>query len=162
VTAATFVSHGNMLIVSDRGDRLLILNYHGLQAAKRCVLPWAIPQRSLEVPPPVLMDAAAGPSRLAGGGAAAGTAVARNDAGADGLDPLQAGAVGLHFGGLGYCGGSSSSSCRCSDHEPRGRVVRTVTSLVECPDVTTAEEWRSGVSLLAVSSSRGDIILIKI
>ena len=162
VTAATFVSHGNMLIVSDRGDRLLILNYHGLQAAKRCVLPWAIPQRSLEVPPPVLMDAAAGPSRLAGGGAAAGTAVARNDAGADGLDPLQAGAVGLHFGGLGYCGGSSSSSCRCSDHEPRGRVVRTVTSIVECPDVTTAEEWRSGVSLLAVSSSRGDIILIKI
>ena len=43
VTAAAFISHGNMLVVSDRGDRLLLLNYHGLHAAKRCTLPWADP-----------------------------------------------------------------------------------------------------------------------
>ena len=42
------------------------------------------------------------------------------------------------------------------------RRVCTVTSIVECPDVARTEEWRSGVSQLAVSSSRGDVVLIKI
>mmetsp|Transcript_71392 Transcript_71392/g.158739 ORF Transcript_71392/g.158739 Transcript_71392/m.158739 type:complete len:150 (-) Transcript_71392:344-793(-) len=41
VTAAAFIAQGNMLVVSDRGDRLLLLNYHGLHAAKRIILPWS-------------------------------------------------------------------------------------------------------------------------
>lgn len=43
VTAAAFIAQGNMLVVSDRGDRLLLLNYHGLHAAKRAILPWETP-----------------------------------------------------------------------------------------------------------------------
>ena len=43
VTAAAFVAQGNMIVVSDRGDRLLLLTHHGLHAATRCVLPWANP-----------------------------------------------------------------------------------------------------------------------
>jgi len=46
VTAAAFIAQGNMLVVSDRGDRLLLLNYHGLHAAKRTVLPWDSPALS--------------------------------------------------------------------------------------------------------------------
>ncbi len=170
VTAATFVSHGNMLIVSDRGDRLLILNYHGLQAAKRCVLPWATPQRSpqrsLGIPPPVLTDDAGGPSSPGGGaGADTGAGAGAATGGADALDPPLADGNGMHFNGQGYGGahgGGGSSSSSSSAHEPRRHGVCTVTSIVECPDVARAEEWRSGVSLLAVSSSRGDVILIKI
>ena len=33
-----------MIAISDRGDRLLLLNYHGLHPAKRVTLPWADPQ----------------------------------------------------------------------------------------------------------------------
>ena len=104
VTAAVFIAQGNMIAVSDRCDRLLLLNYHGLHAAKRCALPWANP---LAAAPPVSL--AAGDQR----------------------DPIYHG-------------------------------VPTVTALVECPDVARAEEWRSGVSLLAVASSRGEVLLIKI
>jgi len=50
VTAAAFTAQGNMLVVSDRGDRLLLLNYHGLQPAKVCALPWLEWARTL--PPP--------------------------------------------------------------------------------------------------------------
>ena len=49
----------------------------------------------------------------------------------------------------------SSSASRC-------RGLCLVTSIVECPDVARSEEWRSGVTQLAVSSSRGDIVLLKI
>uniref|UniRef100_A0A7S2I0K6 Uncharacterized protein n=1 Tax=Haptolina brevifila TaxID=156173 RepID=A0A7S2I0K6_9EUKA len=127
VTAAAFISHGNMLVVSDRGDRLLLLNYHGLHAAKRCVLPWADPYASVTCMwadphasvPPVQMDVE-----------------------------------------------SAADSSRLDDDHIVGwgstRGVCTVTSIVECPDVARTEEWRSGVSQLAVSSSRGDVVLIKI
>ena len=37
-----------------------------------------------------------------------------------------------------------------------------VTAITECPDVARSEEWRSGVSHLAVSNSRGEVVLIKI
>ena len=40
VTAAVFVAKGNMLAVSDRGDRLLLLSFHGLVPAKRLHLLW--------------------------------------------------------------------------------------------------------------------------
>jgi len=96
VTAAAFIAQGNMLVVSDRGDRLLLLNYHGLHAAKRTVLPWDSPALSR---PPV-----------------------------------------------------RTSDCS----------VCTVTAITECPDVARSEEWRSGVSHLAVSNSRGEVVFIKI
>jgi len=144
VTAAAFISHGNMLIVSDRGDRLLILNYHGLQAAKRCVLPWADPERPL--PPP------ASAVSLTGGGSPGGALDPHTDADTDHL--LDAPGLG---GARGHGGGGDLDS-----GEMRTRGVCTVTSIVECPDVARAEEWRSGVSHLAVGSSRGDVILIKL
>ena len=43
-TAVAFIANGNMIAISDRGDRLLLLNYHGLHPAKRVTLPWADPQ----------------------------------------------------------------------------------------------------------------------
>lgn len=95
VTAAAFIAQGNMLVVSDRGDRLLLLNYHGLHAAKRVVLAWEHPSLS----------------RL----------------------PIRP---------------------ECT--------VCTVTAITECPDVARSEEWRSGVSHLAVSNSRGEVVLVKI
>ena len=115
-----------MLVVSDRGDRLLLLNYHGLHAAKRCVLPWADPDAGLAPPSVPNQEPEAPVADL--------QAPARDDSGRSG-------------------GGSSSA-----------RSVCTVTSIVECPDVVgrCSEEWRSGISQLAVSSSRGDVILIKI
>ncbi|KAL1495322.1 hypothetical protein AB1Y20_017179 [Prymnesium parvum] len=96
VTAAAFIAQGNMLVVSDRGDRLLLLNYHGLHAAKRAVLTWESPAAS----------------KL----------------------PLW----------------------------PADGSVCTVTAITECPDVARSEEWRSGVSHLAVSNSRGQVVLLKI
>ena len=60
-------------------------------------------------------------------------------------------------------GSSSSSSGNGSVHGSGGGVC-TVTSIAECPDVVgrCSEEWRSGISQLAISGSRGDVILIKI
>jgi len=95
VTAAAFIAQGNMLVVSDRGDRLLLLNYHGLHAAKRITLPWSTPHPRLD--------------------------------------------YGSHCSG-----------------------VCTVTAITECPDVARSEEWRCGVSHLAVSSSRGEVVLLKV
>ena len=45
-----------MLVVSDRGDRLLLLNYHGLHAARRCVLPWAEPSHGLMIVRPGMLS----------------------------------------------------------------------------------------------------------
>ncbi len=118
ITAAAFIAQGNMLVVSDRGDRLLLLNYHGLHAAKRCVLPWESPHSSS--PLGLGFD--------------------------DELDERARGACSRGVCAGGVCTGG----------------VTTVTSIVECPDVAKAEEWRSGVSQLAVANSRGDVLLIKI
>lgn len=97
ISAAAFIAQGNMIVVSDRGDRLLFLNYHGLHAAKRCLLPWG------SIPDPF-------PSRSS-----------------------------------------------------RERGVVTVSAITECPDVAKGnQEWCSGVSHLAVSSSRGEVALLKI
>ena len=133
VTAAAFVAQGNILVVSDRGDRLLLLNYHGLHAAKRCVLPWDQPSRRLSTP-------------NAGGSSGAAHEHDEHEE-ADLQAPELPGSSG--------CGSSGGGG---------GRGVRTVTSIVECPDVVgrCAEEWRSGISHLAVSSSRGDVVLLKI
>ena len=132
ITAAAFVAQGNILVVSDRGDRLLLLNYHGLHAAKRCVLPWDQPSRRLSAP----------------GGS--------SDA-AHGHDEQEEADLQAPVLLPGSSGGGSSDG-----GDERG--VRTVTSIVECPDVVgrCAEEWRSGISHLAVSSSRGDVVLLKI
>ena len=149
VTAAAFVAQGNMLVVSDRGDRLLLLNYHGLTAAKRCVLPWASPSAGLPSPRAPQLGA---PPPLDH----------EEDAPADLQAPL--GHVANGNGGGNGGGGSSSSRSRSSSAGGGARGVCTVTSIVECPDVVgrCSEEWRSGISQLAVSSSRGDVILIKI
>ena len=139
VTAAAFISHGNMLVVSDRGDRLLLLNYHGLHAAKRCVLPWASPYSSA---PPVQMEAAS----LSEGTAGLGSPLSD-----EGSAEHSGGGRSSHLHGVVVGGGGGGKQGVC-----------TVTSIVECPDVARTEEWCSGVSQLAVSSSRGDIVLIKI
>jgi len=129
VTAAAFISHGNMLVVSDRGDRLLLLNYHGLHAAKRCTLPWADPCTLHPAPLPW-------------------------------ADPY-ASATPVHMDDL-----ATDHGARLDDDAMDGscsmRGVCTVTSIVECPDVARMEEWKSGVSHLAVSSSRGDVVLLKV
>ena len=163
ITAACFIAQGNMLAVSDRGDRLLLLNYHGLHAAKRCVLPWGQPSKSLS-------SAAAAPSAAVGDGMAL-----EEGPGYLGEPPPEAhGANGEPAGGApaggnihpacgGAAGSSSSSSGNGSVHGSGGGVC-TVTSIAECPDVVgrCSEEWRSGISQLAISGSRGDVILIKI
>jgi len=96
VTAAAFIAQGNMLVVSDRGDRLLVLNYHGLYPAKRCNLPW------------------------------------------------------VEWG-------------RLAPPRPERRPICTVTAITECPDVpTVSEDWRSGASHLAVASSWGEVLLLKV
>ena len=41
-------------------------------------------------------------------------------------------------------------------------VVPQVTAITECPDVARSEEWRCVVSHLAVSSSRGEVVLLKV
>jgi uncharacterized membrane protein YgcG len=159
VTAATFIAQGNMLVVSDRGDRLLVLNYHGLQAAKRCVLPWGQPSTGLgsaDESPPAAGHAGDQPPSdpdLAGGGA--------NDLAAA---PPSSGHSGGHGSGAGSSAERGSGSVG-GGGTGRGRQgVCTVTSVVECPDVVgrCSEEWRSGISQLAVSSSRGDVLLVKL
>ena len=50
VTAMAFASHGNLIVCSDRGDRLLIMTYHGLYPAKLCPLPWSQAPRALRLP----------------------------------------------------------------------------------------------------------------
>ena len=109
---------------------------------ERCVLPWAEPSRGLAPP------SAAQPSALL-----LGAPNPDEDPPAD----LQAPPAPLE-----NSGGSSSSSGGSVGSGGRG--VCTVTSIVECPDVVgrCSEEWRSGISQLAVSSSRGDVILIKV
>lgn len=143
VTAAAFIAQGNMLVVSDRGDRLLLLNYHGLHPAKRCVLPWNQPAR------PVLPRQDSEGNLL------------------DGIDPnlqeLQEAHPPAGEVGGAVAGGLAASSSGASGGGYGSRVL-AVTSIVECPDVVgrCSDEWRSGISQLAVSSSRGDVILIKI
>ena len=153
VTAAAFIAQGNMLVVSDRGDRLLFLTYHGLHPAKRCLLPWARPA------PPLARAATA----ATGGGGGSGL---------DAPDGPDIHAPALE--GDGAAGGIESGFPGASAHNDgaaavggrrwRRSGVCTVTSIVECPDVVgrCSEEWRSGISQLAVSSSRGDVVLLKI
>lgn len=156
VTAAAFISHGNMLVVSDRGDRLLVLNYHGLQAAKRIVLPWAHPfvaaphasrQMDHDAGGGTTLVEVAGSYASGGGGAEGGVCSSSGDS-----------------SGGGSCGGGSGAAAsavgRGGRSVPRG--VCIVTAIVECPDVAKTEEWRSGTSHLAVSSSTGDVVLLKI
>jgi len=145
VTAAAFLAHGNMLVVSDRGDRLLLLNYHGLHAAKRCVLPWADPYLSS---PPVR---SAPPSNDS-----ASPSNAQQPPLGDA--PLNAPAAMP----LGQPDMQSDEGPSASSPPASYRGACTVTSIVECPDVARSDEWRSGVSQLAVSSSRGDVVIIKL
>ena len=185
VTAATFIAQGNMLVVSDRGDRLLLLNYHGLQAAKRCVLPWGQPNSS-----PGLSTAPELPASLGAAAEAHAVDPDLGDAGANEAVPpqmpmpwpgppeggaqafqaaLQAanggggGGGGIVSGGGGIAGGSGSAMGGRRGARGTGDVC-VVTSVVECPDVVgrCSEEWRSGITQLAVSSSRGDVLLVKL
>ena len=159
VTAAAFISHGNMLVVSDRGDRLLVLNYHGLQAAKRIVLPWAHPF----VAAPHASAPCGQMDHGAGGGTTLVAVVGTYASGGGGAEGGVSSSSGDSSGG-GSCGGGSGAAAsavgRGGRSVPRG--VCIVTAIVECPDVAKTEEWRSGTSHLAVSSSTGDVVLLKI
>ena len=142
VTAAAFLAQGNMLVVSDRGDRLLILNYHGLHAAKRCTIPWNEPPRPLSDASSSALaahhaDIGGAASSSGGGGGSSSSSDARGGSSSGG------------GGGGAFGGGAFEGVC-------------TVTAITECPDVAVREEWRSGVSHLAVANSRGQVVLLKI
>ena len=151
VTAAAFIAQGNMLVVSDRGDRLLLLNYHGLHAARRCVLPWAEPSYGLTLGTPSGEDG----SGLDGIGSAGNGPQNDPDLQAHEQLPPPAPSSSSSNGG--------GERGEMGERSGRGGVC-TVTSVVECPDVVgrCSEEWRSGISQLAVSSSRGDVLLVKL
>lgn len=169
VTAAAFISHGNMLVVSDRGDRLLLLNYHGLQAAKRVSLVWVdhgLAHPSHVVPGAPLAELYRGSRASGQGELGLGLDEAVNVNGSSSIGGGSAmagmsadGGIGAADIGGGIGGGSVPSLAGVASG---GRGVRTVTAIVECPDVAKPDEWRSGTSLLAVSSSRGDVMLLKI
>mmetsp|Transcript_5408 Transcript_5408/g.16070 ORF Transcript_5408/g.16070 Transcript_5408/m.16070 type:complete len:478 (-) Transcript_5408:107-1540(-) len=145
VTAAAFLAQGNMLCVSDRGDRLLLLSYHGLTPAKAVALPWHSCRRPLSSS---FSDSALSDSPIPTedgsprGGATGGGATAPhclNEPGvADGREAA------------------------------RRRAVCTVTAITECPGVRprAADPGATlhpepGCTHLAVASSHGEVTLVE-
>ena len=161
VTAAAFLAQGNMLVVSDRGDRLLLLNYHGLHAAKRLVLPWAAPSRPLASPAgSSCLARSSSPSSGLGGaadavGASGGSSSSSASMPIDGPPPSPDSPLGVASGGGGVDGGGGSL-------RSGGGGVYLVTAITECPDVTRSDAHCTGVSHLAVANSHGDIVFLKV
>jgi len=136
VTAAAFISRGRMLCVSDRGDRLLIFSVDGPTPVKACSLPWHSWGRGVSSLTEPLHDADS----------------THGDGASTSLDSIPI--------------------IERSGSAKHGRLC-VVTAITECPEVRVGDGRGGSPSFpaisapdtcthLAVSSSQGDVALIKI